>query len=622
MSRALASSDFKNRKISLLLSFRRHILLTSLAACSEQYSFTAWGPLQQQEVSLEHFVCCYFVKSLFPYLLPAPSETEFLTMAAVRDSEQIVEVFQEHLADLVYNNKHEINLLTTVANDSISEAPGISRAIENHIRNVGFAIFGSKASLRSFDRMLIDSIVYRLIHHQVIPERKLPALYVLDSIAKNIGGAYVHILSKNLYNTFMDAYSLVSNPVRKKLDEMVKTWKEPVPGSTNLRPVFPPETTRPIETALIKHRTSAIQNAQQDQRQHRPSFPSHNMLTTSFPMAVPAIQPQWRDAATPSQSNGFYHQQPNARTYSQINGYPQVRSWTSERTNVLKSLQRPPYPNYSQHTPPQHTPPVFQAPYQPPNPYSSQSPPHQDLSSILQDIEHLIFTTKHEFAARHWDAGVQTRLKGLLDLQSVLRSQQLLPNQIQEIRDQVTQLVGTSQAASLTASRPPVSTPQPNPVTTPIPSSYPAPPSSATQPPIDLGSTFSSNALADILASAARTKQSTPTPPLPSLVPPPQYHPVSAPQVPSNSIASPSNTTASLLERLTAMGMLPQNPLASHGGVAVPQASPLFSPSQQVNTNATSVQPANTLRAAVAEVRNDVVLSNASLKMYDSHLGI
>ncbi|KAL8634596.1 MAG: hypothetical protein Q9228_007808, partial [Teloschistes exilis] len=321
------------------------------------------------------------------------------------------------------------------------------------------------------------------------------------------------------------------------------------------------------------------------------------MLTTSLPMAAPAMQPQWRDTATPPQSNGFY-QQPNARAYSQINGYP----------------QRPPYPNYSQHTPPQHTPPVFQAPYQPPNPYSSHPPPLQDLSSILQDIEHLIFTTKHEFAARHWDAGVQTKLKGLLDLQCVLRSQQLLPDQIQEIRDRVTQLVGASQATPLTASRPPVSTPQPNPATTPIPSSYPVPPSSATQPPIDLGSTFSSNALANILASAARTKQSTPTPPLPSLVPPPQYHPVSTPQVPSNSIASPSNTTASLLERLTAMGMLPHNPLASHGGVAVPQASSLFPPSQQVNTNAPSVQPANTLRAAVAEVGNDVVLNNASLK--------
>ncbi|KAL8632819.1 hypothetical protein Q9189_001524 [Teloschistes chrysophthalmus] len=503
-------------------------------------------------------------------------------MAAVRDSEQIIEVFQEHLADLVLNNKHEINLLTTVANDSISEAPGISRAIENHIRNVGLAMFGSKASSLFFDYFLIHGMVYRLINQQVAPERKLPALYVLDSIAKNVGGAYVQILSKNLFDTFMDAYSLVSPPIRKKLDEMVKTWKEPVPGSTNLRPVFPPEATRRIETTLIKYRILAVQTAQQDQRQPRVPYPPPNMFTPSYPTAGPQLH--WRNTATPPQSNGFY-QQPNARNYPQINGYP----------------QRPSYPNYSQHPAPQHTPPVFQAPYQPPNPYSSQPPPHQDLSSIHQDIENLIFTTKHEFAARHWDADLQTKLKSLLDLQSYLRNGQLLPNEIQDIREQVTRLIRASRSASLTTSLPPVSTAQPNPVPTPAPPPYPAPPPPATQSPIDLGSTISSNVLADILASAARVNQSTPTPSLPSGVPLPPYHRVSTPQVPPNPVAAPSNTTASLLESLTAMGMLPPNPLAPHGGVTVPQASSLLPPPQQVNSNAPSIQPANTSQAAVAE---------------------
>ena len=98
---------------------------------------------------------------------------------------------------------------------------------------------------------------------QVPPDRKLPAFYVLDSIAKNVGGAYTRCLSQNLYHTFMNAYASVQAPIRKKLDEMVKTWKEPVPGSTDTRPVFPVETTRPIETNLIKFRTLAFQAAQQ-----------------------------------------------------------------------------------------------------------------------------------------------------------------------------------------------------------------------------------------------------------------------------------------------------------------------------------------------------------------------
>lgn len=57
----------------------------------------------------------------------------------------------------------------------------------------------------------------------------------------------------------MNAYTLVDSQTRKKLDEMLKTWKEPVPGSLDTRPVFPPEVTRSIENALIKARTAALQ---------------------------------------------------------------------------------------------------------------------------------------------------------------------------------------------------------------------------------------------------------------------------------------------------------------------------------------------------------------------------
>ena len=65
-----------------------------------------------------------------------------------------------------------------------------------------------------------------------------------------------------MYQTFMNAYTLVDAQTRRKLDEMLKTWKEPVPGSLDTRPVFPPEITRSIESALIKARTAALQQEQ------------------------------------------------------------------------------------------------------------------------------------------------------------------------------------------------------------------------------------------------------------------------------------------------------------------------------------------------------------------------
>lgn len=79
---------------------------------------------------------------------------------------------------------------------------------------------------------------------------------------KNVGTPYTLFLGRNMYQTFMNAYTLVDSQTRRKLDEMLKTWKEPVPGSLDTRPVFPPEITRSIESALIKARTAALQQQQ------------------------------------------------------------------------------------------------------------------------------------------------------------------------------------------------------------------------------------------------------------------------------------------------------------------------------------------------------------------------
>jgi pre-mRNA cleavage complex 2 protein Pcf11 len=49
------------------------------------------------------------------------------------------------------------------------------------------------------------------------------------------------------------------------MENMLQTWKGPVPGSIDSRPVFPPENVRPIDNALIKAKTAAIQNQRQVQ---------------------------------------------------------------------------------------------------------------------------------------------------------------------------------------------------------------------------------------------------------------------------------------------------------------------------------------------------------------------
>lgn len=126
-------------------------------------------------------------------------------------------------------------------------------------------------------------------------------MYVVDSIVKNVGTPYTLFLGRNMYQTFMNAYTLVDSQTRRKLDEMLKTWKEPVPGSLDTRPVFAPEITRNIESALIKARTAALQQQQARGQQE--------MIARGRGTATP---PGWPHTPTPPQ--------PTPRTLPQYNG--------------------------------------------------------------------------------------------------------------------------------------------------------------------------------------------------------------------------------------------------------------------------------------------------------------
>ena len=93
----------------------------------------------------------------------------------------------------------------------------------------------------------------------------------------------------------MDSYTLVDSHTRKSMEAMLKTWKEPVPGSMDPRPVFPAEVTRTIENALIKARTAAVQ------LQHA--------TRSRTPLGMPGrpMSANPRDTATPPHAVGQFH---------------------------------------------------------------------------------------------------------------------------------------------------------------------------------------------------------------------------------------------------------------------------------------------------------------------------
>ncbi|KKY13047.1 putative mrna cleavage factor complex component pcf11 [Diplodia seriata] len=154
-------------------------------------------------------------------------------------SAEVAADFRDALNDLKFNSRPEISNLTIIAKENTEHAQAISRELEEHIKTTR-------------------------------PEYKLPALYVLDSIVKNVGTPYTVYLGRNLYNTFVNTYTLVDNPTRKALEGLLRTWKQPVPESMDTRPVFPVDITRAIDNMLLKYKTVI---AQQQQNQPRAAGP-------------------------------------------------------------------------------------------------------------------------------------------------------------------------------------------------------------------------------------------------------------------------------------------------------------------------------------------------------------
>ena len=344
----------------------------------------------------------------------------------------------------------------------------------------------------------------------------------------------------------MESYALVDNSTRRKMEEMLKTWKEPVPGSVDSRPVFQPDITRPIENALIKARTSAIQANQQNSRsQHlqRAVPGSGNAPYRNTPTPPTGQRPaQYPPQAYPSQqSTPVPNQYPAQQNLQQPYGPQQVRTSrvpSANLSNHWNSQQAAPQP------PRYHIPPVGSGPWQQPAPQGQgYRAPDDSIDTLNSDIASLINSAKTEFAQNPYDGSIQKRLKALLDLQSILTTQKLPQDQLVLIREQVKALSA--------ASRPPP-TPQPAqaPVNVPQPA---APPSLASL----LGGP---GALAALLAKA-QTQNGTP-PPAPTAQPvvaqPQQFAPAQyAPVAPPPKAATPVPPQASsLLDQLRAAGLL------------------------------------------------------------------
>ncbi|KAL1607503.1 mRNA 3' end processing factor [Nothophoma quercina] len=493
--------------------------------------------------------------------------------------------FRDALQDLRQNSRPEISNLTLIAKENTEYAQAISTELENHIRSTR-------------------------------PEWKLPSLYVLDSIVKNVGTPYTVYLGRNLYRTFMDAYLVVDQGTRKALEGLLRTWKQPVAESMDTRPVFPANVTGDIENAVNKIRTVAAQTQVPRPMHALPARPPSNVA--------------WRDTSTPPQN---------------LPRYPAPN-------DPRRPAGLPPTPQFGAPVPAANSPFSPQQQINSPQPMSSV-----DLAELKAEVAQLVTTTQTSFAHNPADRDIQTKLQALLSLKQILDTQTLPPQQLEAVRKQVQSLrptptpmptfapptpvqsfpphgmspgfppVGAPPSSAppniaqlLAGFRPPVqSTPQPAPTpqppmlnladllkrvsspaqssSIPAPAPFQPPPFAGFPPPISTpvpapaatASPAAANPTANLAALLAQFSK-------PGAVPPPvpmtPVQPVPTPQLPQQPVTGPAPGSAEWL-------------LAALGGVSGGTPS---------NGTPLAAQPMARQISAPTNVLNDIELTTASMK--------
>lgn len=108
--------------------------------------------------------------------------------------QNLIQSFKSVINQLTFNSKPIISELTDLAKRNITSAPIIVNIVENQLRDVP--------------------------SHQ-----KLPVMYLMDSILKNIGEPYISLFSGNLTKLFGQTYNLVDSDTQMKFKRLVNTWK-------------------------------------------------------------------------------------------------------------------------------------------------------------------------------------------------------------------------------------------------------------------------------------------------------------------------------------------------------------------------------------------------------------
>ncbi|VVC32299.1 RNA polymerase II-binding domain,ENTH/VHS,Subunit of cleavage factor IA Pcf11,CID [Cinara cedri] len=108
---------------------------------------------------------------------------------------EVAEEYSSALADLNVNSKPLINMLTMLADENSAYASIIVQCIERQL-------------------------------HKVQADSKLPVLYLIDSVIKNIGQPYIPLFVQNIEKLFANTFNKVDEKTRANMYKLRTTWND------------------------------------------------------------------------------------------------------------------------------------------------------------------------------------------------------------------------------------------------------------------------------------------------------------------------------------------------------------------------------------------------------------
>ncbi|GAK67988.1 pre-mRNA cleavage factor cfi subunit [Moesziomyces antarcticus] len=153
-----------------------------------------------------------------PAAMPPHMAAPDPNLAIGTDPNAFANMYNSHLKSLTFNSKPIITNLTVIAHDHAATMSAVvAKCLDDHI-----------------------------MHSH--PSVRLPALYTLDSISKNIGHPYTQLWAARIVPIFLESYRLVDQPTKMRMEELLATWKTAGPGA---RPLFGDNAQWSIERALF-----------------------------------------------------------------------------------------------------------------------------------------------------------------------------------------------------------------------------------------------------------------------------------------------------------------------------------------------------------------------------------